>query len=311
MNRYLSEFLDYCRRKGYASHTIHDYGMTVGAFFAFLRETCPDVTEITDITREMVMGYEKHLAVKKDGRGKVMSRNRRRRYLGNLRAFFAYLEKEEKIFQNPAVNMALPREKRRLIKDILTPEEMETLLKSCEGTSARGLRDRAIMELLYSTGIRADELCGIEMGDLDLDERLLYVRKGKWGNERVVPFGSSAGYWVSRYIETARSLLNEEATDYLFVSLRGTRLEPQTLRRMVKARAGAAGIEKPVTTHTFRHSCAAHMLRGRADIRYVQKQLGHRRISTTEQYLRVEITDLKEVHERCHPREQESWEEER
>jgi integrase/recombinase XerD len=307
MNEHVHEFLEYGKRKKYKAHTIYDYRATIGEFFRFLHEIYPDVTEITNITRDMVLNYEKHLMVKKDSRGKTMTRNRRKRYLLNLRTFFNYLQKEEKIYKNPAANLAIPRDKRTIIKDVLSVDEMERLLKSCEGDSAQKLRDRAILELLYSSGIRADELCAIEIDDIDLHEHTLFVRKGKWGSERLIPFGHPAGQWITRYREKSRPLINDLVSELLFVSMRGRRLQPQALCDLVKKYAYLAGIEKNVTTHTFRHSCAVHMLKGNADIRYVQKQLGHKRISTTERYLKIEITDLKEAHERYHPREQEDW----
>jgi integrase/recombinase XerD len=136
---------------------------------------------------------------------------------------------------------------------------------------------------------------------------LLFIRKGKLGNERIIPFGESARYWIKRYLEKVRPLVFKSNTEILFLTDRGKKLHVNTLCRIAKQWAKLSGIEKNITTHTFRHTCATHMLKGRADIRYVQKQLGHRSIQTTEKYLKIEITDLKEVHERCHPREKEDW----
>ena len=288
-------------------NTLDDYMRTINVFLEFIKENYPDINDITDIGKDVVLAYEKFLVSKKDGRGKIISRERRRRNLSHLKSFFNYLVIEENIYQNPAVNISFPQEKKRIIKDVLTVDEMEGLLKICSGHSIKSLRDRAILEVLYSTGIRADELCNICIEDIDLDEEILFIRKGKLGNERFIPFGRSAGYWVKRYIEKARPLIQNADSDLLFVSFRGKKLNPDILCRLIKKWAKLAGIEKNVTTHTFRHSCATHMLKGRADIRYVQKQLGHRNISTTEKYLKIEISDLKEVHDRCHPREQEDW----
>ena len=246
MNELLHEFLEYGKRKKYKAHTIYDYQSTIGEFFRFLAEIYPDVTEITNITRDMVLNYEKHLMVKKDSRGKTMTRNRRKRYLLNLRTFFNYLQKEEKIYKNPAANLAIPRDKRTIIKDVLSVDEMERLLKSCEGDSAQKLRDRAILELLYSSGIRADELCAIEIDDIDLHEHTLFVRKGKWGSERLIPFGHPAGQWITRYREKSRPLINDLVSELLFVSMRGRRLQPQALCDLVKKYAYLAGIEKKI-----------------------------------------------------------------
>jgi len=306
-NNLLYEFLDHFRRKKYKKHTLHDYNTTLSVFLKFMKDNYPDLSDITDVSRDMIVNYEKYLVTKEDARGKTMSRSRRKRYLLNLRTFFNFLVKDEKIYKNPAVNLAIPREKKRIIKDVLTVDEMDKLLKSCDGVSLKDLRDRAILELLYSSGVRAAELCGIEINDIDLDEKMLFIRKGKFDKQRMIPFGDSASYWVKKYIERARPLMNDTGLVLLFVSVRGNKLDPKALREIVKVYANFAGINKKVTTHTFRHTCATHMLKGNADIRYVQKQLGHKRISTTEMYLKVDISDLKEVHERCHPREQDDW----
>ena len=244
---------------------------------------------------------------KKDAQGKILTRGRRCRYLASLKAFFLYAQKEEKIFKDPSVTVALPKVKKRIVKDVLTGEEMDRLLRYCSGHTMRSLRDRSMLELLYSAGIRADELCNICIEDVDFEEKFLFVRKGKMDSERIIPFGESAKYWMMRYLSKVRPLVAGHEGELLFVSLRGRKLNSDTVCRMVKKWAGIAGIEKNVTTHTFRHTCASHMLKGRADIRYVQRQLGHRNISTTEKYLKIEISDLKDIHERCHPREQEDW----
>ncbi|TAL36281.1 MAG: hypothetical protein EPN93_08625 [Spirochaetes bacterium] len=303
----LSDFLVYVRRLGLAAKTYKNYEQTLTDFLRFTWEEYPDLKDITEITRETIRSYENHLLSAPGYRKKPLTKERRARYCMNIRVFFRFLEREERVYRNPASNIAIPRRRNPLIKDVLTVEEMDTLLKAAAGETFQGLRDRAILELLYSTGIRSEELCGIQMGDIDLTEKLLVVRKGKFGKERVVPFGESAKYWVSRYVERVRGLLGAGNNDRLFVSLRGKNLTVSMLWRIVKRAMRTAGIEKNVTAHTFRHSCATHMLKGRADIRYVQKQLGHESISSTERYLKIEIADLKEVHERCHPREREDW----
>jgi integrase/recombinase XerD len=307
MRGLIHEYLDHAKRRGSRDKTMKDQQKRIMVFLEFVEEFYPDVKSVTDVTRDMVRAYEKHLVSAKDGRGKVMSRERRYRYLSTIKDFFAFLQKEEKIFKNPASNIALPRLRVPIVKDILTVEEMDTLLKSVPGDSFVNLRDRAILELLYSTGIRSDELCNIEVKDIDFNENLLYVRKGKLDRERMIPFGQSAHYWLASYLEKARPFMEGAGTEILFTSMTGTKLRPPVLVKIIKRRVRLAGIEKNVTTHTFRHTCATHMLKGRADIRYVQKQLGHTSIQTTEKYLKIEIRDLKEVHERCHPREQEDW----
>jgi integrase/recombinase XerD len=303
----LHEFLEYLTRRRFMPDTVGDYRRTILVFLAYLAENFPEAKGAPDVNRDMVRSYEKYLTTRIDARGKVMSRGRRGTHLSSLKAFFRYLEREERIYANPAANMAMPKVRQRLVKDVLTVEEMDRLLKACAGHSLQGLRDRALLELLYSTGIRAEELCSLHVSDVDCTEKLLFVRQGKFGRERLVPFGESARYWITRYLDRARPLMKGADSERLFMTIRGTKITPDSLRGIVSRWATVAGIEKNVTTHTFRHTCATHLLKGRADIRYVQQQLGHRFISTTEKYLKIEITDLKEVHERCHPREQEDW----
>ncbi len=303
MERHISDYLDYGRRRGLKEGTLKGHRRIVTAFIRYVGDEHPDITDITEISRDVVLAYEKRLAVKRDASGRPHSIAWRRRHLAGLRDFFAWLTREERIYRNPAIRLAIPPKRERTISDVLTVEEMALLLKSCSGHSMKSLRDRAVLELLYSTGVRADELCRVDIADLDLNERVLFVRHGKLGNRRYVPFGESARYWVGRYIEKARPLVETDEKEALFVSNWGRRLGPTVLGRIIKKWAEIAGIGKRVTCHTFRHSCATHMLKGGADIRYVQKQLGHRSIRSTERYLKIEITDLKEVHGRCHPLE--------
>jgi integrase/recombinase XerD len=269
------------------------------------------VEEITGITRVMVLSYEKYLAKRSDAAGKPMTRSRRGRYLSVMKMFFAHLVKEEKLYADPAAVVALPKTREEIVKDVLSVDEMECLLRMCSGHSVKGLRDRAVMELLYSAGLRADELIHVRLVDVDLAEKLVFIRQGKGGRERTVPFGESAKYWMERYLTRSRvclirplpSGLEQEDHDRFFVSNWGLPLSCSALLRIVRRWVKSAGLEKRITTHTFRHSCASHMLRGKADIRYVQMQLGHRSIQTTERYLKIEISDLKEVHARTHPLE--------
>lgn len=303
MERALYEFIEHEKRMKLSPLTISDHERTLIVFINFIKTEYPEIKDLTDVTKDIVRAYEMYIAVKKDGLKKTMSRDRRRRHLSNLKTFFLYLQKTEKIYRDPSSGIALPKVRETIVKDVLSINDMDKLLLNCTGHSMQSIRDRAILELLYSTGIRAMELCTLESEDVDLDERVLFIRNGKGSRERYVPFGESARYWLQRYIEKVKPILECKTGNLMFCTLRGTPLTPDSLLSMVKKRAIASGIEKNITTHTFRHSCATHMLKGHADIRYVQMQLGHKSIGTTEKYLKIEISDLKEVHSRCHPRE--------
>jgi integrase/recombinase XerD len=308
MQKEILEYINYCKLKNYKQITLKDLKRRLNKFYEFVTVNYFDVKEITDITRDIVKSFEKHLSVINDSTGKIMSVDRRTRYLSALKNFFVFLEREDKIYINPTVTIAIPRGRKEIVKDVLTIEEMQKLIKSCNHYTLKSIRDRAILELLYSTALRADELCSIHLQDIDFEEQTLFVRKPKLGIERIVPFGESAKFAVKRYLEKVRPVIpNSADNDFLFVTLEGKRPINSIINRIVKEWAKSAEIQKRVTSHTFRHSCATHMLKKGADIRHVQKHLGHKVISTTERYLRLEIEDLKEVHRRTHPRETEDW----
>jgi site-specific recombinase XerD len=186
---------------------------------------------------------------------------------------------------------------------ILTKDEAARLLDAVHGRSPRELRDRAILETLYGTGIRVGELVALTPQDVDTEERTLRVVLGKGRKGRAVPLTVTAARAIAAYLASGRAqLLRHPSTPWLFVSDWGMQSRDSTLNAMIKAYAQAAGIKKRVSCHTLRHSIATHLLRGRADIRHIQVLLGHRSLQITERYTRVEIADLREVVARAHPR---------
>ncbi len=303
MNKSKKEFINYLKRKSYKELTVNDYERTLNEFIKYVNANFPSIKKINDINRDIILNYEKFLIVKKDSLNKIMSRNRRRKYLTNLKSFFNFLEKEEHIQKNPTLNIALPKEKKTIIKNILTIKEMQSLLSSCNENTLKCIRDRAILETLYSTAIRSNELCNIQLNDIDFEENTLFIRKGKYNSERYLPFGDSAKHSIQKYLKNIRPFINHNNEKYLFVSMTGKQLQSQSILDIVEFYSTRSKIKKKITTHTFRHSCATHMLKNKADIRHLQIFLGHKRLSTTEKYLQIEISDLKEVHLKCHPRE--------
>jgi site-specific recombinase XerD len=201
--------------------------------------------------------------------------------------------------------LQLPKQPQRLPRGILTRAEARRLIEATPSTKPRDIRDRAILETLYATGIRRAELLALTIYDADLQTATLRIEHGKGNTKRVVPLTQSAIVALKLYLEEARSLFAHETGQVrLFVSSRsGGPLDDDDIVRIVAKGAVRAGIRKHITPHTLRHSCATHLLKGRADIRQIQKLLGHRRLSSTEVYTRVEITDLHEVIARCHPRD--------
>lgn len=221
-----------------------------------------------------------------------------------LRAFFRWLSRENLILSNPASELELPRVHRKLPAHVLSREDIERVMAQTTLHGELGIRDRAMLETLYSTGIRRSELVGLKLYDLDVRNGTLYVRAGKGERDRYVPLGSRAIGWLRQYIEDVRpELVIEPDEGWLFLHEFGEPFEKNRLSDRVKKYLIAAGIEKPGSCHLFRHAMATQMLANGADIRFIQAILGHAQLTTTEIYTHVTIAQLKEVHALTHPAE--------
>jgi len=234
--------------------------------------------------------------------GKPLVTNTQLARLGCVRRFFAWLCRSGVITANPAADLDLPRKQARSLPKTLNEQEIQVLLAIPNPADPFGLRDRAMLELFYATGIRRTEMTNLDHGDYDGHTRTLLVRKGKGGKSRMLPVGERAAAWLDRYLTESRPLFdhlpNETA---LFLSGYGTRFTPAYLGNWIKKLLKRCSIDKPGSCHLWRHSCATDMHRGGADIRYVQEMLGHARMETTQIYTHVHIDALREVHTRCHP----------
>jgi len=204
--------------------------------------------------------------------------------------------------QDPAREMQLPRAEQRLPRHALSQSEVEAVLAQADPRTPFGLRNRAILETLYSTGLRREEALALQLGDLDRERLTVLVRRGKGNKDRFVPIGARAMAWLAKYLAEARpALLGDVATPYLFVTATGRRLTANQLSATVRDYLEKAGVAKPGACHLFRHTMATLMLEGGADVRYIQAMLGHVSLATTQVYTHVTITKLREVHERTHP----------
>ncbi|MGH7228405.1 MAG: tyrosine-type recombinase/integrase [Nitrospiraceae bacterium] len=221
-----------------------------------------------------------------------------------LRSFFGWLTERCVLLFDPAEDLTLGRGSAPLPKAVLTESEVKALLVA-PGTDALGLRDRAILETLYSTGLRRAELCNLDLFDVDSERGTVRVRSGKGGRDRVVPIGNHALAALRSYLQKARpGLVAGPRQPALFLAaVTGRRLKMKTINHVVRKHAEAAGLEKRVTPHVLRHTCATHLLQGGADVRHVQRILGHASVATTQIYTRVLIGDLVVAHRRHHPRE--------
>jgi integrase/recombinase XerD len=234
--------------------------------------------------------------------GRALAINTQLARLGCLRRFFAWLCRAGVIPANPAADLDLPRKQARQLPKALNAVEIQLLLAVPNPADPFGLRDRAILELFYATGIRRTELTNLDHGDYDPHSQTLHIRRGKGGKSRMLPVGERAAAWLDRHARDSRPRFDHlPGESAMFLSGYGTRLTPAYLGNWIKKLMNGCGIDKPGSCHLFRHSCATDMHRGGADIRYVQEMLGHARLETTQIYTHVHIEALREIHARTHP----------
>jgi integrase/recombinase XerD len=295
MKKLIHEFINYLSvERGLAVNTLESYGRDLRQYSEFL-ETDDDDAALDSVSRNTILNYLLYL----QSQGKATATIARR--LAALKAFYQFLVREKRIGSDPTANLESPKLEKRLPK-VLTVSEVERLLAQPDPGQAAGVRDRAMLELLYATGIRVSELVSLDVGDVNLE--MGYIKcAGKGSKERIVPLGSLAIQSCRDYLGGARPrLVREREEQALFVNHHGHRLTRQGFWKIVKKYADDAKIEKEITPHTLRHSFATHLLENGADLRSVQEMLGHADISTTQIYTHVTKGRLKEVYAKAHPR---------
>ncbi len=278
--------------KGLSENSIFSYTYDIKKFQNFLERHEKDFLEVkTDDISDFL---------KEQKRKKISSRSLARA-VAALRQFYKYLKEEDRVSVNPAEKIQTPEVKKSL-PDYLTLEEIDELFGVIREDDPYELRDKAMFELLYSSGLRISEACNLRLEDVDLENMFLTVR-GKGGRERLVPFGEQSLNILRRYLEQAREeILKNRYSDYLFISKKGDFLNRKSVWRLLKKYLARTSIKKVVTPHTFRHSFATHLIENNADLRSVQELLGHIDISTTQIYTHLASRTLKEVHKKFHPR---------
>ena len=294
MDEYLDLFLNYLTvERGLARNTLEAYGRDLGRYLDFLAKegiACPDA-----VTPPVVLRFLAKL--RDDG----LSPRSRARALVALRMFHKFLLGEGHAARNPTALIEAPKSLASL-PHTLTPREVERLLAAPAGDDPLDLRDRAMLEVLYATGLRVSELVGLKRADLQLDVGYLSAF-GKRSKQRIVPLGEAAIAELGRYLSYGRPLLDKgQAGTLLFLNRLGQGLTRQGFWKIIKRRARQTGIGKRITPHTLRHSFATHLLENGADLRAVQSMLGHADISTTQIYTHVTRERLRRLHEQHHPR---------
>ena len=294
MDELLEAFLHYeAVERGLASNTVESYRRDLTSYLDFVEKR--GLRSILETDRSLIQSFLYDLRQK--GRATAtLSRN-----IASIRAFYSFLVQERILEKDPAMHLETPKLERRL-PHVLTMEEVSTLLAMPDAASEMGLRDKAMLELLYATGIRVSELISLNVDDANLSASFLRCF-GKGSKERIIPLGRLARQAVMDYLLRARhALVRYPDEPSLFVNHLGDRLTRQGFWKIIKKYARAAGISKDITPHTLRHSFATHLLENGADLRAVQEMLGHADISTTQIYTHVTTSRLQDVYAKSHPR---------
>ncbi len=303
MAHYHDEYLEYLRIRQAAESALVGRRRSVAGFLRWAEER--DLRFAQQITRSILESYQRHLYHYRKKNGQPLSVTTQRQQLGYVRQFFTWLSRQRVLEANPASELELPRALHRLPIPALSIPQVETVLAQPNIADRLGLRDRAILELLYSTGIRRGELVRLAVTDLNRDKHLLLIRQGKGRKDRVVPVGARALRWLERYLDDVRPLLLVATSQpAVFLTAYGEPFNADVLSRMVAAYIIQADLGRRGGPHLLRHTCATHLLEGGADIRYIQQLLGHASLEATAIYTEVSILQLQAVHARCHPAEQ-------
>lgn len=295
MNEHLRSYLHYLElEKNAALNTIVSYKLDLGRYFDYLGTV--RITNLEAVTEASVEGF---LGTLHD---LGLSARSMSRTFSAIRGFHKFLVSEGVRTSDPTLNVVPPKLARHL-PDVLNQDEVETILNQPDTLEPLGIRDRAILETMYATGMRVSELITLRLVNVAADDNTVRVF-GKGSKERLVPIGNPALRWIRRYVDDVRSALAKRgrSRDILFLNARGNPLSRMGIWNIVRSHTAKAGITKEVHPHTFRHSFATHLLEGGADLRAVQEMLGHADISTTQIYTHIDREYLKEVHRTFHPR---------
>ncbi len=287
--KHIENFLNYLTlEKGYSHNTIEAYRRDLKGFFNFINK------DWNDVTKEDVLSYLREL------KKKNISQRSSSRALSAFKTFFKYLILEGAIKVNPLSGIKGMRQT-KFLPTYLTIEEVEELLSLQDLSNPTGKRDKAILELMYATGLRASEIVELRMEDIELDEGFIYVM-GKGGKRRMVPTGEIALKYLRIYLDVREEFLSGKGSNYVFLNYTGEPLTRQGLWKIIKKYGKKIGIADKLTPHTLRHSFATHLLERGADLRSIQIMLGHSRISTTQIYTHIAAERLKRMWEKYHPR---------
>ncbi len=261
------------------------------------------ITGPAAVTSQALASFQHWLFHEPTHRGAIRSIPGQNQVLVAVKGLFGFLCREGYLARDPAAGLHYAREPQTLPRNVLTPQEARRIIEAPDTATVLGYRDRTLLEVLYATGIRKAELLALTVDSVNLEEGLLHITHGKGARDRVVPLSAIAVSFLETYIKGIRpGLLRGSSAKALFISQQARPLGRNTLDYLVAKYARLARVKKRVTPHVWRHTCATHLLKNRANLRHVQEILGHKSLVTTERYLRLTITDLKEAHHKFHPR---------
>jgi integrase/recombinase XerD len=320
MNKALADYLAELESRRYSGSRLAHVRRTIEMLMLYLKEA-HQLTDWRAVNESHLRDFAVFAATRhRTAQGNLVSPDTLRQWLSCIRGFFGWMNESGRLVHDPSERLKLPR-KSRTLPHVLSESEIAQLIETPDVHTALGLRDRAFMEVLYATAIRLAEAHKLDLYDVDTASAVLIVRQGKGGRDRVVPLTETACNWLSRYITGARPELaagvrmkrktnrgndanrqppipqSKAPTPALWLTIKGRRLSKQMIAQRITGYAEQTGIK--ATPHTFRHSCASHLLRGGASIRHVQRLLGHRGLETTEIYTHVEVEDLRHIVEQA------------
>ena len=288
--------------RNYSEFTVKGRAGHIRFFLDWLKER--GITDPIEVTRPVLERYQRHLFYSRKKNGEPLSFSSQHARLVPLRVWFRWMTRQNHILHNPASEIDLPRLGRTLPKVILSAQEVEQIMTLCDVEEPIGLRDRALLEVLYSTGMRRLEIVRLKLFDLQLDRGLILVNQGKGSKDRYVPIGARAAAWLEKYIREGRPQLVSEPDDFtVFLTAQGEPFSRDHLTFAVRERIEAAKLGKGGACHLFRHTMATLMHENGADIRHIQAILGHEDIRTTQIYTQVAIRALQQIYAATHPAE--------
>jgi integrase/recombinase XerD len=298
--RLTDEFCEHMAARGYSERTIGNRRHMLSFLVSWLADR--GITGPAEVTRPVLESYQRWLYHYRKSNGDPLSFRSQSQRLLAVRAFYRWAARQRHVLHNPASEIELPRAERRLPRPPLTAAEAELVLARPDLDDLTGVRDRAILEVFYSTGIRRAELAHLAVTDIDFDRQTLLVRQGKGRKDRLIPIGERGLAWVRKHLAEARPKLAASGDDgTLFLTAEGTGFGLDRLTQLASGYVKASGVPKAGACHLFRHTMATLMLEGGADIRYIQAMLGHAELSTTQIYAQVSVRALQAIHSATHP----------